>query len=82
MGLVNLLPVGGRATRARDVRRRLSLGVALPPGAREGQAVQIAIRPENIRLVPFSDAAGSPPPDAVPAKVVEVTFLATSRTAT
>ena len=76
MGLVNLLPgrVAGGAS-AVTIGREYSLGIALPPGAREGQAVQIAIRPENIRLSPFSDAAGAPPPDAVPAKVVEVTFL-------
>jgi ABC-type Fe3+/spermidine/putrescine transport system ATPase subunit len=49
--------------------------VALPGGAREGQSVQMAIRPENLRLTPLPDAAAGAPPDAVPAKVVEVTFL-------
>jgi iron(III) transport system ATP-binding protein len=78
MGLVNLL--AGRVARAAGDQSTVTLGgatlpVALPPGARDGQAVQIAIRPESIRLTPFSDAAGAPPPDAVPAKVVEVTFL-------
>ena len=76
MGLVNLLPGRvARDTSAVTFGGAYSLGVALPPGAREGQAIQIAIRPENIRLAPFSEAAGAPPPDAVPAKVVEVTFL-------
>jgi iron(III) transport system ATP-binding protein len=78
MGLVNLL--SGRIARVAGDDGAVTLGgatlgLALPPGAREGQAVQVAVRPENIRLAPFADAAGGPPTDAVPAKVVEVTFL-------
>jgi iron(III) transport system ATP-binding protein len=79
MGLVNLL--GARIARATGEESAVTLGgaytvdVALPPGARAGQAVQVAVRPESIRLAPFPDAAAGPPPDAVPAKVVEVTFL-------
>jgi iron(III) transport system ATP-binding protein len=76
MGLVNLLPARvARDGSAVTLGGAYSLGVALPPGAREGQGVQVAIRPESIRLAPFADGAGAPPPDAVPAKVVEVTFL-------
>jgi iron(III) transport system ATP-binding protein len=78
MGLVNLLP--GRVVRAAGAASAVTVGgaalvVALPDDAREGQAVQVAIRPENVRLAPLPDAATGTPPDAAPAKVVEVTFL-------
>jgi iron(III) transport system ATP-binding protein len=78
MGLVNLL--SGRVARVAGDEGAVTLGggtltLVLPPGSREGQAVQVAVRPENIRLAPFADAAGAPPADAVPAKVAEVTFL-------
>jgi iron(III) transport system ATP-binding protein len=79
MGLVNLL--AGRVTRASGDASVVTVGgthalaVALPASARAGQTVQVAIRPENVRLAPFSDVAGSGPPDAIPAKVAEVTFL-------
>jgi iron(III) transport system ATP-binding protein len=67
MGLVNLIPA--RVARAGEVAiagRRIA--VALPPGAREGQTVQLAIRPENI-------AVATPPAAGLPAKVTDVTFL-------
>ena len=78
MGLVNLLPA--RVTRAAGDAGAVALGgatleVALPPGLHEGDAVQIAVRPENVRLTPFPDAAAGAPGDAIPAKVAEVTFL-------
>ena len=78
MGLVNLLT--GRVARAAGEASLVALGgatlpIALPAGFAEGQAVQVAIRPENVRLAPLGDAAGAAPPDAVVAKVVEVTFL-------
>jgi ABC-type Fe3+/spermidine/putrescine transport system ATPase subunit len=79
MGLVNLIP--GRVTRAAGesgmvtVGGGQALGLALPPGAREGRAVQVAVRPESIRLAPLQDASAAAPPDALVAKVVEVTFL-------
>jgi iron(III) transport system ATP-binding protein len=79
MGLVNLLP--GRITRAAGDESAVTLGdahtlaVALPPGAREGQAVQVAIRPESVRLMPLPDAGTALAGEGVPAKVVEVTFL-------
>jgi iron(III) transport system ATP-binding protein len=78
MGLVNLLP-GRVAVAAGDASTvtlaGATLGVALPPDARDGQTVQLAIRPESIRLAPFPDAAAAAPRDAVVAKVAEVTFL-------
>ena len=77
MGLVNLVP--GRVVRAAGEASLVAIGgartlrVALPASSREGQTVQVAIRPENIQLV----AAGDGPADAdvVPAKVVEAAFL-------
>ena len=78
MGLVNLVP--GRVVRAAgeaslvEVGGAHSLRVALPASRCDGDAVHVAIRPENIRLVAAGDGpmAGA---DVVPAKVVEVTFL-------
>jgi ABC-type Fe3+/spermidine/putrescine transport system ATPase subunit len=48
------------------------ISVALPPGSVAGQTVQVAVRPESIRLV-SSSAAGAP--RTIAGKVVEVTFL-------
>jgi len=76
MGLVNLVP--GRVARASGDTSLVALGghhalrVALPASCREGQAVQIAIRPESIQLTPTADGAEG---DGIPAKVIEVTFL-------
>jgi len=77
MGLVNL--VAGRVVRAAGDESMVAVGgrhairVALPPGAREGQPVQLAIRPESVQLTPAADGPGES--DAIRAKVVEVTFL-------
>jgi iron(III) transport system ATP-binding protein len=76
MGLVNLL--SGSVVRAGGDASQVAVGgghavaVALPAGAREGQAVQVAVRPENIAI---AAGDGGRSPGAVPAKVVEVTFL-------
>jgi iron(III) transport system ATP-binding protein len=77
MGLVNLIPA--RVVRAAGdasvvaIGGHHELGAALPPTAAAGQNVLVAVRPENIRLsaLAASDAMG----EAVPAKVVDVTFL-------
>ncbi|MFZ1103400.1 MAG: ABC transporter ATP-binding protein [Hyphomicrobiaceae bacterium] len=76
MGLVNLVPAtvidadGGRG------RLRTATGwttdVGLPTGVTAGQSVEIAIRPENIRLQPGAD--GVEPPDQR-ATVAECTYL-------
>jgi ABC-type Fe3+/spermidine/putrescine transport system ATPase subunit len=75
MGLVNLIPA--RVARAAGgaagvgevaVGGAHPLAVPLQPGAVEGQAVQLAIRPENVRV-------GAPSEPGLPAKVTEVTFL-------
>src|SRR6267378_472034 len=77
MGLVNLLP--GRVLRASGDDSLVAVGgahpiaVALPPGAVVGQAVQVAVRPESLRLTAPASGAGAP--GTVPGKVVEVTFL-------
>jgi iron(III) transport system ATP-binding protein len=79
MGLVNLIP--GRVVRAAGAESRVTLGgaaairLALPPGLAEGQAVEIAIRPESLRLVPPGGGPEAGPCDVVPGKVTEVTFL-------
>jgi len=77
MGLVNLLP--GRVLRASGDDSLVAVGgahpiaVALPPGAVVGQAVQVAVRPESLRLTAPASGAGAP--GTVPGKVAEVTFL-------
>jgi ABC-type Fe3+/spermidine/putrescine transport system ATPase subunit len=75
MGLVNLLT--GRVTRAAGDESLVAIGggdfrirAPLPAGIAEGQAVQVAIRPENIHLTPWSDGASG-----LGAKILEVTFL-------
>jgi iron(III) transport system ATP-binding protein len=78
MGLVNLL--AGRITHTAGDESVVTIrgadvsGVPLPPGARTGQMVQVAVRPECIRLVSVPETAGLTS-DAVAGKVVEVTFL-------
>ena len=74
MGLVNLIP--GKVVRAGSDGGIVAVGgghpieAPLPPGSEAGQAVQIAIRPENLALIQTQAADG-----AVPGRVVEVTFL-------
>ena len=76
MGLVNLIP--GRVVRAGADDGIVAVGgehpisAPLPPGVVAGQAVQVAIRPESLRLIPASAADGA---GSVPGRVVEVTFL-------
>ena len=79
MGLVNLIPArvarGRRRASLRVGRRRATRSrVALPPGAAEGQAVQVAIRPESLRLA-RRRRPGRAPAASWPASVAEVTFL-------
>ena len=76
MGLVNLIP--GRVVRADAdagvvaVGGEHSIDASVPPGVAAGQTVQVAIRPENLRLIPATVVDGT---GAVPGRVVEVTFL-------
>jgi len=73
MGLVNLL--SGRVARpgaegvvsvaGRPIR------VSLPDGLREGQGVEVAIRPENVGVSPEADGDAG----VLPATVAELTFL-------
>jgi iron(III) transport system ATP-binding protein len=77
MGLVNLLP--GRVARAGDdglvaVAGASPVPVSLPPGMAEGREVQVAVRPESLRLLPAGLAA-DPAAGALRGKVAEVTFL-------
>jgi iron(III) transport system ATP-binding protein len=79
MGLVNLVPA--RVARAAGERSVVtiaggqSLGLALPPGASQGQAVHVAIRPESVRLsAPGAGRNGDGSP-ALPARVADLTFL-------
>jgi iron(III) transport system ATP-binding protein len=79
MGLVNLLAChveeagGDEGTVALAGGGRLR--VPLPPGVRGGQAVQVAVRPENIRLTGIPALPGRDPAAAVPGRVAEATFL-------
>jgi ABC-type Fe3+/spermidine/putrescine transport system ATPase subunit len=78
MGPVNLLParvarVAGDGSAV--VVGGATLGVTVPPGAHEGQGVQVAVRPESIRLRAVADAPAGTPADAIAARVAEVTFL-------
>jgi iron(III) transport system ATP-binding protein len=79
MGLVNLIP--GRVVRAAGDESLIAVGgeypisAVLPEGAVSGQAVQVAIRPESLRLTPPAPASTADGPGAVPAKVADVTFL-------
>ena len=76
MGLVNL--IAGRVVRVGGdagvvaVGGEHPIGVPVPPGMTAGQAVQVAIPPESLRLISASSADGA---GAVPGRVVEVTFL-------
>jgi len=76
MGLVNLLPAQVVTFAGDDsmvaVGGEHPIAVALPPGTVAGQTVQVAVRPESVRLIP-SSVAGTP--GAVPGKIAEVTFL-------
>jgi iron(III) transport system ATP-binding protein len=77
MGLVNLIPA--RVVRADGERSVVAIGGAhtltlpRPPRLAGGQ-VQLAIRPENIRLVPVGPGTTAGV-DGIPGKVSEVTFL-------
>jgi iron(III) transport system ATP-binding protein len=79
MGLINLIP--GRVLRAAGDASIVAvggdhrIGLSLPPGSADGQIVQVAVRPESLRVT--RPVAGSSPAvsEALPGKVVEVTFL-------
>jgi iron(III) transport system ATP-binding protein len=71
MGLVNLVP--GKildAARGTIEAGSLRLDVAMPAGARAGDAIEVAIRPENIRLARANGSSGF-----VPAKISDRVFL-------
>jgi iron(III) transport system ATP-binding protein len=78
MGLVNLIP--GRVLRARgedslvEVGGAHALAVGLPAELGEGRSVQVAIRPESLRLTPLAGGP-APAPGIVPARITDVTFL-------
>jgi iron(III) transport system ATP-binding protein len=79
MGLVNLIP--GRVVRSAGDESLVTIGgnhpirLALPPGLAEGQAVQVAIRPESLRVMALVPGAVTEGPAEVPGKVADVTFL-------
>jgi iron(III) transport system ATP-binding protein len=78
MGLVNLLAARVSSAAGDESAVTLggtTLGVALPASARVGHVVQIAVRPESVRVTGLADGAAGAPPGAVSGKVVEVTFL-------
>jgi iron(III) transport system ATP-binding protein len=73
MGLVNLLPgavadIEGRLCRI-ETAGGLKLDIPLPGGIAKGDSVEVAIRPENIRLIGGDDGAGGR------ARISDRTFL-------
>ncbi|HSB73049.1 MAG TPA: ABC transporter ATP-binding protein [Candidatus Methylomirabilis sp.] len=78
MGLVNVLP--GRVVCPKDGIVALGgdhrVRLPLPPGVREGMAVQVAVRPENITLVaPSGYPVAGDPAGLLPSRVTASTFL-------
>ena len=79
MGLVNLIP--GRVIRAAGEDSLVAIGdghpvsLALPRGLGEGQTVHVAIRPESLHVTALAAGSAAEIRDAVPGKVVELTFL-------
>jgi iron(III) transport system ATP-binding protein len=77
MGSINVLP--GRVLRAGAdgvvaVAGDHRLPVTLPPGVAEGQVVQLAVRPESVRVGP-APAAPDGHSSGLAGRVTEVTFL-------
>ena len=75
MGLVNLMPAavvtaaGGRGVV--DLGAGLRVEVALPPGCAAGERIEVAIRPENLRLAADRGSGAT----QATAKIVDRTFL-------
>jgi iron(III) transport system ATP-binding protein len=79
MGLVNLLP--GRVVRAASGDSLVSVAggepvrLSLPAGLAEGAGVQVAIRPESLRLALDRAGAADPAAGVLRGKVADLTFL-------
>jgi iron(III) transport system ATP-binding protein len=79
MGLVNLLP--GRVVRAAADRSLVSVaggepvGLPLPATVADGVGVQVAIRPESLRLVPEGPASPAVSEGVLRGKVADLTYL-------
>jgi iron(III) transport system ATP-binding protein len=79
MGLVNLL--AGRVLRAAGDDSLIAIGgnhpigLALPRTLAAGDAVQVAVRPESLRVTVLAPGAAGDGPATVPGKVADVTFL-------
>ena len=71
MGLVNLVPGQATAPGAVEAAGGLKLAVPLPIGVSAGDRVEVAIRPENIRL----NGQGTGPATGARAKITDRTFL-------
>jgi iron(III) transport system ATP-binding protein len=77
MGLVNLIPARVRRAGSTGL---VALGgehlveVTLPPGMAESAAVQMAVRPENLRVAALAPGAALGP-GVVPGKIADLTFL-------
>jgi ABC-type Fe3+/spermidine/putrescine transport system ATPase subunit len=80
MGLINLLPATLIAREAGQARLQTPAGWTMladvPTTAMPGQRLEIAVRPENIRLQPHAGEASEPRGRQLqPATVTEVTYL-------
>jgi iron(III) transport system ATP-binding protein len=79
MGLINLLP--GRVLRVAGPASVVAVAgphqvpVTLPSGIVEGQTVQVAVRPESLRVSPAPAEAHDGATGVLPGTVAEVTFL-------
>jgi iron(III) transport system ATP-binding protein len=79
MGLVNLL--SGRVLRAAGEDSLVAIGgnhpigLALPRALADGDAVQVAVRPESLRVTVLAPGVAGDGPATVPGKVADVTFL-------
>jgi ABC-type Fe3+/spermidine/putrescine transport system ATPase subunit len=79
MGLVNLVP--GRIREMKngiagvELAPDLTVGIAKVDGLAVGERVDVAIRPENIRLALPPDSAAKPPPKVTLAEVTSHVFL-------
>jgi len=75
MGLVNFLDGTVEAGGAIRVGGRLAVAAGVPEWAKPGDRVWLAVRPEDLYLAPAGAGEPGAPPDHVPGRVRERTYL-------